>query len=245
MYHGEVNVAQEELNSFLAVAEDLKVKGLTQGNSSKDSNPAAAPPVSNPTPRPSVPIRPRSPPRHASPAPKRPRPPPTYEEDIQEVAPVVKTEPVATIPEPPPHHSYGPAQGQESALAHMEEGAAYDDGYDYGGYEEEEGYEGGLVGPGGEQNKGDYGNHLQADPESYITELRTEEGNLARLTYACAECGKTAKSRGDLKKHVLSKHIQGPPVTCPYCSRTYKNSPSLQAHISQSHRDGSRSQSYS
>jgi len=33
MYMGEVNVAQEELNSFLAVAEDLRVKGLTQGNS--------------------------------------------------------------------------------------------------------------------------------------------------------------------------------------------------------------------
>jgi hypothetical protein len=33
MYHGEVNVAQEELNSFLAVEEDLKVKGLTQNNS--------------------------------------------------------------------------------------------------------------------------------------------------------------------------------------------------------------------
>jgi len=32
MYHGEVNVAQEELNSFLAVAEELKVKGLTQQN---------------------------------------------------------------------------------------------------------------------------------------------------------------------------------------------------------------------
>merc|ERR1712212_1215020 len=30
MYHGEVNVAQEELISFLAVAEDLRVKGLTQ-----------------------------------------------------------------------------------------------------------------------------------------------------------------------------------------------------------------------
>jgi hypothetical protein len=30
MYHGEVNVAQEELNTFLAVAEDLQVKGLTQ-----------------------------------------------------------------------------------------------------------------------------------------------------------------------------------------------------------------------
>jgi len=34
MYHGEVNVAQEELNSFLSVAEDLQVKGLTQDNSS-------------------------------------------------------------------------------------------------------------------------------------------------------------------------------------------------------------------
>jgi len=37
MYHGEVNVAQEELNSFLAVAEDLQVKGLTQNTS--DSRP--------------------------------------------------------------------------------------------------------------------------------------------------------------------------------------------------------------
>ena len=32
MYHGEVNVVQEELNSFLALAEELQVKGLTQGS---------------------------------------------------------------------------------------------------------------------------------------------------------------------------------------------------------------------
>merc|ERR1711973_631386 len=37
MYHGEVNVAQDELNSFLAVAEELRVKGLTQNNGSSQS----------------------------------------------------------------------------------------------------------------------------------------------------------------------------------------------------------------
>ena len=30
MYHGQVNIAQEDLDTFLAVAEDLQVKGLTQ-----------------------------------------------------------------------------------------------------------------------------------------------------------------------------------------------------------------------
>ena len=31
MYHGEVSIYEEELNSFLALAEELRVKGLTQG----------------------------------------------------------------------------------------------------------------------------------------------------------------------------------------------------------------------
>ena len=35
MYNGEVNVAQEELNTFLNVAEELKVKGLSGNQSSK------------------------------------------------------------------------------------------------------------------------------------------------------------------------------------------------------------------
>jgi len=47
MYCGSVNVAQEDLNSFLAVAEDLKVKGLTQNSNNKEmagskSRPGAA-----------------------------------------------------------------------------------------------------------------------------------------------------------------------------------------------------------
>merc|ERR1712142_634668 len=37
-YHGEVNVAQEQLNSFLSVAEDLQVKGLTQNKDDMSSH---------------------------------------------------------------------------------------------------------------------------------------------------------------------------------------------------------------
>ena len=51
MYHGEVNVAQEELNSFLAVAEELKIKGLTQ-NSPREPNLRKEKPPPPPKPKP-------------------------------------------------------------------------------------------------------------------------------------------------------------------------------------------------
>ncbi|XP_040583422.1 uncharacterized protein [Lepeophtheirus salmonis] len=46
IYNGEVNVTQEELDSFLAVAEELKVKGLSQneGSTSSQSVPESHPP---------------------------------------------------------------------------------------------------------------------------------------------------------------------------------------------------------
>ena len=43
MYHGEVNVAQEDLNNFLSVSEELRIKGLTQGQEEK-SKPVSSPP---------------------------------------------------------------------------------------------------------------------------------------------------------------------------------------------------------
>merc|ERR1719228_54835 len=109
MYHGEVNVAQEELNSFLAVAEDLKVKGLTQGNSSSDSKAShSAPPprpdppkarLPDPTPqvkRPRPGPSPSQPPRQIAPA--QPAYSQEQDDDIQEVAPIVKSEPATHVP---------------------------------------------------------------------------------------------------------------------------------------------------
>ena len=104
MYHGEVNVAQEELNSFLAVAEDLRVKGLTQG-------PASA--ANSSKPKQDSRPRPRSPSvqRPASPQLKRHRTT-ALDDDIQEVVQLpVKAEPVdhvQQLPLPPVPQSAQP-----------------------------------------------------------------------------------------------------------------------------------------
>lgn len=64
MYHGEVNIAQDELNSFLAVAEELQVKGLTQNGGAPSSTPLPK--------RPPEPPRPQKQQIRPSPAPARP-----------------------------------------------------------------------------------------------------------------------------------------------------------------------------
>ena len=148
MYQGEVNVAQEELNSFLAVAEELRVKGLTQSNSGNKSSSSpphkarepppperdAVPPSKKPRPTPIVP----KPTAASSFAP--PPPPASYDDDdIQEVAPV-KSEPRDPAPAPPPQQQYEEGSSQGGTVALDDYGdygdAAYDDGQ-YG----EEGYD--------------------------------------------------------------------------------------------------------
>jgi len=125
MYMGEVNVAQEELNSFLAVAEDLRVKGLTQNNSSSDAKPKSEPPkISRPPP----PREPQE--RDPVPPPKRPRPAPTIaapqqsyhqeeDDDIQEVVPV-KSEPRDPVPMPPVSMTTAMAPVVDNSVSHYQ-----------------------------------------------------------------------------------------------------------------------------
>jgi len=171
MYMGEVNVAQEELNSFLAVAEDLRVKGLTQNNSSTagESSPKPGPNNKQDAALKHT-IRSRDPPERdpVVPTPKRPRPTlapvqqitaPNYhqeEDDIQEVVPV-KSEPrdhsphvslpqSPSIGQPPAvfhtQQSHSVVQDQDHGTVALED--TYDESYDYG----YEGYDGsGMVDP--------------------------------------------------------------------------------------------------
>ena len=148
-------MAQEELNTFLAVAEELRVKGLTQGNSNSDNKPKseAKQPRSNP---------PELPP------PKRQRPAPvvsaaTYQDDdeIQEVVPV-KSEPAAADNSGYNLGSEGGGGGGQQGTVALEDGYN-EESYDYGQYGGEGGYDdgSGMIDPntgmplvGADGNKG-------------------------------------------------------------------------------------------
>jgi len=213
MYHGEVNVAQEELNSFLAVAEDLRVKGLTQNNTGTSQR------KESPTPK-------RAPPEPIPP-PKRPRPlppqaPPPEDDDIQEVMPSVKSEPRDLSATNQQSYPAQPDVGHQS-LAQVEEYAeeAYEE--DYGQYEDgAESYA--MMGQAGaEGNKGNL-----AIVNSCIQKV---DLNL----YQCLKCEKTGALRGNMVTHVENSHFPGN-YPCEYCHKLFNSRNSLFVHIKRNHK---------
>jgi len=254
MYHGEVNVAQEELNSFLAVAEDLRVKGLTQnqsGSSSRTKETYATPKAQE------IP-KARPPEREPAPPPKRSRPTPSYtqeDDDIQEVVPV-KTEPREHIPAPAPVEMYhapspiiqqvAPPPPQPSHIAtpvqqtqqlqQMDDSLQYagDESYDdYGQYGAEGGYEGGIVdtGMGGQDaSKGSDPKQLNDYMDKY-----PEGGPKAHI---CKLCGKVCSDKSNIRKHIENIHFPGVFVhSCKYCNQTFNTRNMLYMHISKMHKN--------
>jgi len=241
MYHGEVNVAQEELNSFLAVAEDLRVKGLTQnqgGSQHSQTKRAKSPPVIKPIPRPQIE-------REPAPLPKRPRPAPSMsnsfmqdDDDIQEVVPV-KTEPRDALPIPPPPQpmaTYSPAiptpspsiaplsTPQTHAVAPMEDSLAqYEEQYDDYGQYEDQSYAGGLDTSmtGAEGNKGV---RNPSDLLQYVLPHLFDDDS-GKSGYICGICFQFKHIwKANVRNHVESKHFKGQFVyKCDTCG-SQKNS---------------------
>jgi len=258
MYMGEVNVAQEELNSFLAVAEDLRVKGLTQNNSdsSSDSKPKAEPKQS---------ARSRDPPERESsgPPPKRPRPvaapappPPsarqsTFEDDdIQEVVPV-KSEPrepvtpsstaLTSTSQSEYHQDNNIVVDQAEGAVALEE-SYQDESYDYGNYEE--GYDdgsGGMIDPntgmplaaGADGNKGRV---IVEDLAELDNVIMSKVISVSPNCFQCTDCPKMAKTKQNLSTHIEAMHVYHPGFNCPSCQKLCSTRDALRKHKIRFHR---------
>jgi len=223
MYHGEVNVAQEELNSFLAVAEDLKVKGLTQNNQPPQQKTSQSA-LSLPKPRP-------PPEREPVPTtPKRPRPlaiPNNHDDDIQEVVPV-KSEPREA---PPPTQAVTQdmySQGSQE-ISPMDDSLAYqqEDSYEeFGGYEADQSYEGSLVETGLEQ--------IHQDP-SKGKGVEITDGFWRFSSNGLDSGDPEIQTPDDLKKYILREPVTRLNV-CGICSNfKHKVITNVREHIESKH----------
>jgi len=226
MYHGEVNVAQDELNSFLAVAEELRVKGLTQNSQGGPGKTTSAPKSPPPPPKSRASDSAAPPPKRSRPNPPPPVPSqPSYtqqdDDDIQEVVPV-KSEPRDT-PAAPLVDSYS-----NTALApsnqhqlQTEEEANYEESYDdYGQYDQN--YDNTMMDPNmsGDGNKGASLNELA---DMHLTKYNGG--------YICNLCNKHTRDKTDAKRHLESKHFQNEFIyECDLCGKVLNTHMSLYCH---------------
>jgi len=266
MYMGEVNVAQEELNSFLSVAEDLRVKGLTQNNANSDSSK-----VNLPKSEPLKQInRPREPPeRDPVPPPKRPRPAPVpqvsaprpsyqpeEEDDIQEVVPV-KSEPrdtfaPAPIPQQQPtmstmSHPVAPvepqAMYQDQGMQEQDQGTVAlddtyaDESYDYGQYGDGSYDDGsGMIDP-------NTGMPLAGGADGNKEEAAAiDQAVLSQMqkvggAWQCLACEWQTNHKTRCYEHVEAKHVQTNGYSCPFCEKFCPSKNSLKFHKSKYHRN--------
>jgi len=248
MYHGEVNVAQEDLNSFLSVAEDLRVKGLTQSQAEQNNIQRGEKPVgaskmgqSHHPPHQSgskdniVPLKRPRPSVSSTPVDRFSSGPNIEEDEVQEVVPV-KTEPRDHPPNPPP-----PSQGTYSSDSHSlapveDESYIYQDDQ----YAEYEQYEGDLV-HGGGAVQGDYvaaGGHAGSEIQDPSDLLQFVRRDPLDKRYHCSLCDKFSHTNSyHTRNHVESQHFPNSfTYPCDQCDTVFYTKSNFSMHKSRKHR---------
>lgn len=214
MYHGEVNIAQNDLNSFLAVAEDLQVKGLTQGTSS--SYPTSSPKRPNERSLPPKHIQ-RQPPRHAyDPLTLIEQQCVTDLDEVTEVRANIKTETEIRTE-------------QQSHVVDL----AMDD---HGDVEELDDEEFPYADPEYYQYQKEMDDTLaggSTDPYGHLKPhcVRAKDGG-----YTCLLCSKKGRDMYHMRQHIESAHPElSPGYECQVCSRQFKNHNCWNLHMKKYH----------
>lgn len=251
MYYGEVNVAHEDLNGFLSVAEDLKIKGLTQSDNNKKSEETKEVPERErpaPAQKQKHPIAP-----DPGPPPKRPRPlvpvnPPVQrnleviDNEIEEIRPPIKTEP-------------GPAFSSSIAVQdeHEADNSSADgyggEGYDYVQYDEgnNEGFGNDSIVEHSAEGSGSIVDGNKDMINFVLSHLEQGCDNEGRRIYSCKLCTMVLSKREKARQHVETVHGNsiGVRFKCSFCAKDYKSHSNLRTHLSHYHRNQStNSQSY-
>jgi len=234
MYHGEVNVAQEELNTFLRIAEDLKVKGLTATNPGKTNSakqkeiPAGEDAANTQQIKTKMFQPPTSPPK-----------PPASEasdDDIQEVqVHPVKLEPIINNPNMSNMAISNPfaagASGQSTSM--VESNSIFAD--DFGEFENyddgADGYDHSIL-PEHMNSDGNKDDILDSLVESLIARRKHP---VHGVVHECTVCHKVLKKKNKMKSHA-EIHVKGFSHQCNFCGKHYKTRPSLKVHISITHK---------
>jgi len=245
MYHGEVNVAQDELNSFLAVAEDLKVKGLTQSQSSQpNKSRTGAQTVTKLPSNLSSDIQ-KAPEYYVnsttqkySQQPAQSHPPEYHQteeyDEVQEIIPV-KPEPMEPLPpqvqptsimRPEPQHFAPEPQTQALATAD-EQMLGYQENYeDYGRYEAEQ-----------EQYIGEVAVGKNKDVMSQLDALISSMMYKGNKAWHCSVCDRTSRGKINISRHIEATHLENHPgIDCEICGETVRTRNALRQHRADRHR---------
>ena len=215
MYHGEANIAQDDLNNFLAVAENLKVKGLTQANSDSSSNNSSSRPKVEPSK--SAKDRPSS--KVAA----------MDDDTVHMVASVPIKQEMEVVKTLPGDGYQNYAEGGNTALATATE---------YGEEQYYEEYDESYTEDYGSQamatvDKGFKTDLSHEDFDSFF------EANSARDQFTkcwhCNLCGQQCLNKLDMSRHIESKHVNLPELNCDICGKSSKTRNALRMHMKNYH----------